>query len=319
MDSTDIINLIPAGFSALATCFAAFATFKAYQVAKESKNIAEKSLIASEHEEAKDVFFESFSDFELMTSRLFNLGRDIREYWTRKFDLFDDKNSEHAGEDPRPLRHVLSNAAEMLAKHSMARGRSDSYYFDYLIDVLNGDFGDLNLKEYYSLLERADGCYLGYESIFGEPKRDESIELSEAFRFSIYQLKYRTSTDDLRKFISDGWSRYGFLRLYYDEFIKCQIGFESIARSLTEQKNKLKFSYVKLDDNVDLSANMERLARCVSLVLNCGFGVFEQHIEDDWSDLPDFSHEELIGYILFQVAITYILLEVENQFFQLQQ
>jgi hypothetical protein len=92
---------------------------------------------------------------------------------------------ENGGSNPRPLRHVLDDTAELLCNHSVI-GRRRAIAFDLYAVVRDCPLQQSD-DEFSRLLKKADGKYSDFAAIFGEPDSDKPIFESPAFRWGLYQ------------------------------------------------------------------------------------------------------------------------------------
>tara|TARA_R110002049_G_scaffold297185_1_gene486000 strand:- start:5476 stop:6024 length:549 start_codon:yes stop_codon:yes gene_type:complete len=146
------IELAPSLMSAVASVFAAIAAFLSLRTNKQSIDLAKRSTLAAHHNSASIMYSK-------VVDNLCDATKQYSEYCTRSWtdwarEIEGADNYELGGNDPRPLRHVLSNGCEMLAKYE---SDNTSFYRrpGYSIhEVIINGVDNLNEVEYKKLLSK---------------------------------------------------------------------------------------------------------------------------------------------------------------------
>ena len=107
MDEVSLFEFIPSTMSAIATVAAAYAAFKSLEAANKATKVAEQSALATQHKQAADRLSESIFQLKDITECFSSFTEKLFTRWPREIGQYD--NRYRGGENPRPLRHVLSN------------------------------------------------------------------------------------------------------------------------------------------------------------------------------------------------------------------
>lgn len=311
----DNLNLIPSFLSVVAAAFSTYAAFKSYSVAKETKRIAERNIIAEHHRPAVESLYELILEFESVSEGLFRSGRDLRERWPRTLKSLDNKKD--AGKDPRPLNHVVDNLGEMLAAYAFER-ESVSCIFQNISSVLSNGVGVESESEFRELLEVGGGSCPDYEVTFGLPDAGEGIQNAPAFKFAIYQLRARLTEAKLRSFLVNGWAEGGYISQYYKIFEEASYRLEAISKGLEALRFKLKLSTYKLEDNPELSQRISDFEFCVEFLQECGLELIDDPDISKSFGSDRYSKDCLIEHLAYLSGLAHALLELENRFFSLR-
>jgi hypothetical protein len=197
MFSTDVI--IPA-MSMAATVAAAFAALLSWRTARASTKIARANALANHHREALVTLTDELTSIEDAITDLERCAFSAMTTVPAVLEHIDDRAS--GGRDPRPIRHVVHEAAEIaLAEVGDPDQEMPSGGRTYRLcsPIRDGGAISFDEKEFWELLSRADGVYADYQSVFGEKGCSKDISKSCAYRFCIYQMHRRLSIEGVRK------------------------------------------------------------------------------------------------------------------------
>ncbi|HET8802927.1 MAG TPA: hypothetical protein VFN01_17295 [Marinobacter sp.] len=246
MDSTNWIDLAPSALSAVAGIAAAIAAFGSLKVSRESKRIAEQGALALHHGAASTALAEVLEKVTQQSTPFCRLALDIWADWAKEIERHYDKRSA-GGVNPRPLRHVLTNASEMLERHATNHGKDYGHADRAPFSIIRNGLGETSGAEYRELLKTADCTYHGFESVFGVPRVDKDIASSKAFRWAHYQLTYRVAINDWRTIWAEAWIGDGWLRRYRGEFELIEPVLKSSLERLQAEKARLQHTVFPLD------------------------------------------------------------------------
>ena len=121
MNEMNWIDAVPSIMSAVASIAAAIAAFSSLRVSRESKLIAEQSALAMYHGSAVMAITSAVDELKKSTETFSEIAYGTWAKWPSEIAALDHQLA--GGSDPRPLRHVLTDASEMLVKHGTARGK----------------------------------------------------------------------------------------------------------------------------------------------------------------------------------------------------
>ncbi|SFX77553.1 hypothetical protein SAMN02745752_02844 [Marinospirillum alkaliphilum DSM 21637] len=160
--------------------------------------------------------------------------------------------------------------------------------------------GYLSEDEYDALLKKADGTYSDFECTFGSPPANKIISESDAFRWVIYQLAKRVTSDDWREIWSEAWLTGGWLDRYRAEFSKVRPFLEQTLSSLRQEKNRIEYSILPLSANPALHEKYEMvLAKLDVLLEYCDLDLMESYREWDYE-------EDLSQFVLYSMGMAYL-------------
>ncbi|NKC11177.1 MAG: hypothetical protein GKR94_02915 [Gammaproteobacteria bacterium] len=192
-------DAVPAFLSAIASVAAAIAAFASLRISKRSISVAEHSALAVHHGSASLEYSRIVKNLSEATKDFSEFNYGVWGGWAREIEQKD--NYELGGSNPRPLRHVLSNASEMLANYGANHNPSGRFASRSILSVIRDGIGNLNESEYQELLKKADGMYQDFEGVFDTPSKSSSITSAPAFRWACYQLIKGTSKNRLNAII----------------------------------------------------------------------------------------------------------------------
>ncbi|MEX0606381.1 MAG: hypothetical protein WD623_17405 [Marinobacter sp.] len=180
MDYADLMGSVPSALSAVASIAAAVAAWGSLKVSRESKRIAEQGALAVHHGSASNALSEGLERVAKESEEFSSLALDVWSQWAREIEQYERPDA--GGSDPRPLRHVLTNGSEMLERHASKCGKNYRHAQRSIFSIIRNGMGKTSDEEYQKLLKKADGTYLGFESVFGTPRTDKDISSALAFR-----------------------------------------------------------------------------------------------------------------------------------------
>lgn len=279
MDYTYWLDFTPSALSAIAGVAAAVAAFNSLKVSRESQTIAEQSALATHHSEASRKLADVSEVISVESRSLHQVAMDV---WTRfPRQVEQSGHREAGGTDPRPLRHVLSNAGEMLERHATNDGGQYSRARHDIFSVIRNGMGELSDSEYRKLLKVADRTYVGFEATFGVPRKDASISESSAFRWAYYQLERRVGLEDWGQIWENAWTSGGRLKRYRDEFEQLKPTLERELEVLRVERKRLQYTVFPLDRNEPLYRDYVRAISILEgLVDVIELDLFDGYIQD---------------------------------------
>ena len=298
MDKVVLIEWIPSFMSAVAGIAAAVAAFYSLKVSKDTRDIAEKSALAVQHNTASNVLFDSIEQLKEATKKFSEFSDELVNQWASEIGAVDQISK--GGENPRPLRHVLSNASEMLATHAIKSQKSYRHVHRTMYAIIRDGLTNLNEDEYNSLLKKGDHTYPDFEQTFGKPSIKKPITESKAFRWAFYQLSRRVPKSEWKSFWEEAWQEGGWLYLYEQQYIKLKPVLIQINKALKSEKEKLGHSVFPLESNSLLFSKYERLVSITdSLIEECNLDSIKPYVDTSFD--PDF-----IELILYSMATAYL-------------
>ncbi|MEL7290436.1 MAG: hypothetical protein AAGJ78_04710 [Pseudomonadota bacterium] len=239
--------------SAVAAIAASIAAFYSLRVSKQSIELAESTALASHHHSATLQYYEAVKALNRFTEDLNEVCYHLYNDWSYQIETFD--NRPNGGTNPRPLRHVLGNAKDILVSYSSRYHRLS----DGVFSIVVGGLGTTSEEEYQKLLKKADGKYSDFEDIFGKPSKRLPLASSNAFRWSYYQLIRRVKPEDWESIWESAWLEDGWLTKYKKEYIKAQSIFEEAREALESEVAKLKHTPLPLEKNSTLHSKYNEL------------------------------------------------------------
>ncbi len=298
MSQVELFDFIPSVMSAIAAVAAAVAAVVALTVSRKANALSEKSILAVHHHAATLELSNSIDNISKSTRGLSKVSYDLWVDWSREIESKDDRSK--GGRDPRPLRHVLTNGSQMLAKHGALQGKWSRHAQDSMFTIVRDGVGGLSEAEYDSLLKKADGTFSDFESTFGSPAANKKIYESDAFRWVCHQLAKRVSPDSWREVWGDAWLCDGWLNRYRYEFSKARPILEQTLHSLMQEKNKIEHSVLPLSSNPTLHEKYEKvLAKLENLLEDCDFELIEVYRDSSYD-------EDVIQLVLYSMGIAYL-------------
>jgi len=273
------------------------AYFYSLRISKKSILVAECSALAIHHGSASIEYSKIVNNLSHATKEFSEFNYKLWVDWAREIEGKD--NYQLGGNNPRPLRHVLSNASEMLANYGSNnnfRGMSASRS---ILSVLRNGVDNFNDTEYQKLLKKADGKYQDFEEIFGLPSKSASITSALAFRWACSQLIKRVSREDWKGIWESAWLEDGWLTNYKVEFLKIKPVLNDARELLKSEKAKLAHSVFPLDSNIDLFKKYSETLRIIdNLLEGCDSNILE--VYQDWK-----FDEEMSQLVVCSMAIAF--------------
>lgn len=294
------LDFLPTFLSTISSIAAAYAAIVSLRISKQSILISKSNALAEHHKSASIKYAEVINHLNNTSRDFAALSYNLGIEWSRKIESFD--NAEKGGKDPRPLRHVISNGSQMLANfayHNRNNGiRSIS---KSILSVIRYGINDINQDEFQRLLRKADGQYMEFEGIFGDPKNSKSIASTNAFRWTYYQLVMRVTSAQWRKEWENAWLDNGLLTTFKSEYIKIKPMFETAHESLKNEITKIAHSALPLNYNSQLFEKYERILNILeNLIDDCD--IEQMELYKSWPH-----KEELSLFVICSIAIAEII------------
>jgi hypothetical protein len=279
MDYKYWLDVAPSALSAVAGVAAAFAAFNSLKVSRESQSIAEQSALATHHGEASRKLADVSETVACQAKVLYECSMAVWTGWPREVERSSHRGS--GGADPRPFRHVLVNAGEMLERHSTNDGRQYHQARHAIFSVVRNGMGQLSDIEYRKLLKVADHTFVDFESTFGAPRRDVRITESLAFRWAYYQLERRVGGEEWDQIWANAWISGGWLKRYRDAFQQLKPTLERELELLRVERKRLQYTVFPLDRNAPLHRDYLRTIGILEgLVDIVDFDLFDEYASD---------------------------------------
>lgn len=302
MSQIELLDFIPSVMSAIAAVAAAIAAIVALRVSRKANALTEKSILAAHHHAAALELSNSIDSISKSTRDLSRISYDLWSDWSREIESKDDRSK--GGQDPRPLRHVLTNGSKMLVNHGASKRKWFKHAQRSMFSIIRDGVGSLSEAEYNLLLKKADGTYGDFESTFGSPAANEKIAESEAFRWVCHQLAKRVTPDSWCEVWSEAWLSDGWLNRYRAEFSKARTILKQTFSSLKLEKNKIEHSVLPLSSNPALHEKYERVLTELEILLeDCNLDSMEAY--QDWSHDEDVSQ-----LVLYSMGMAYLTLKI---------
>lgn len=252
--------------SAVAAVASAVAAFAALRISRESAAISKASSLAVNHASASLTYTNVLKELSSVTQDLSEVCSDLLFKWPSEIDAKDHLS--YGGENPRPLKHVLSNGYEMVVDYSLGCTLINRSTRRVCIDIFrNSSFDEHDFK---LLLVQADHVYGDFEGVFGTPDKSCSITKSPAFRWVYYQLFKRISVDDWYQIWKTSNSDGGWLVKYKNEHLKIRASLEEARENLIGEISKLEHTAFPLSVNIALFNKYESALFTIDNILNDG-------------------------------------------------
>lgn len=305
MNKMDWFDLIPSIMSAIASVGAAFAAFGSLRVSREAKLVAEQSALAVHHGNAAIALTGAVKKLKESTQAFSELAYSTWAKWPSEIGSLDHR--EAGGLNPRPLRHVLSDASEMLVKHGTGQGKKYSHVARSMFSIVRDGVNDLNDVEYEKLLKKADGEYCDFEGVFGAVLIHRSIATAPAFRWACYQLSKRISKEKWCEIWKDAWGTNGWLNQFCVEHGKIKPALEAIIASLESEKAKLEHTVFPLECNYSLCLKYDSVLEVLEVLSDaCSLNLVKWYAEHPHK-------EDTIELVVYSMGIAFLVVEsLEN-------
>jgi len=291
----DWIEIAPSALSSIAALAAAIAAFGSLKVSRESKLIAEKSALAAHHGSAATLLSETLKTTTKNLQPLNEQALGAWTIWPREIERYDHRPS--GGKDPRPLRHVLVNASEMLERHGSAHRRGYKCTRGRIFSVISNGMGEISESEYNGFLRKADCSPDQFENIFGQPRLDRPITSASAFRWCYYQLIRRVEINDWRTTWNTAWITNGWLKKYCDAHQMVKPVVKSALDSLDSERKKLEHSVFPLEANPALLKKYDQAMSILEELLDFGDLDIIEHYTKDAHD------SDLVPLVLYTMGV----------------
>jgi hypothetical protein len=308
MNNTSWFDAVPSVMSAVASLAAAVAAIGSLRVSREAKLVAEQSALAVHHGAASTALTDAVDQLTKCTKTFYDLAYSVWSDWPSELEMLGLDHKQAAGLNPRPLRHVFSDASEMLVKHGIGQRTGIRYAQRSMYSVVLDGVSNLNEAEYEKLLRKADGEYSDFEGIFGKPSIDKRIVDTTAFRWAWYQLYRRIDKESWREIWEHAWRENGWLNRFRSEHCKIKPVLEAIISSLKLERAKLSHSVFPLESNPSLSLKYDDFLGVVEVLLeDCGLDQIDYFVDHHpWDD-------DLIALVLYSMGIAFLVVETLNR------
>lgn len=289
------LESIPSIMSAIASAAAAIAAFQSLKISRDAKALAAKSALAVHHADATRVLNEAIEKLRVCIHEFSEIAHTVSIEWPREIEKLDNRSA--GGMNPRPLRHVLSDASGMLVKHGSKEGKMYKHAARSVYAIVRDGVDELNEVEYDEFLDIADGDYNDFETTFGTVTAHKSILISPAFRWAYTQLVRRVNRNEWLKVWTDAWGSKGWIYKFRIEHCKIQPTLTSITTSLKSEKRRLQHSVFPLESNPSLAKKFDSTIDVLeALSEGCSLNAIEWHVEN-----PFKAHATEL--VLFSLAI----------------
>lgn len=295
----DWIAFVPSALSAIAAIAAAYAAFRSLTISRESKLFSEQNALAVHHGAAVNLLADVHQTIRRELKPLSDLADRLEFYWPREIGHF--QRAGVGGADPRPLRHVILNGAEMLAWHSCQYGEDYFHAGDRMFSILRSGLGETSEAEYNQLMLEADRAYEDFESVFGLPQKDKEISASSAFRWVYYQLINRVSLEDWKGVWAKAREPEGWLSKYNTEYQRAVPVLQESLDKLFREKARLAYTTFPLDAN-------EQLHREYKVLISFIQSVLENDHADQLSSYSDhLDADDVVCLVLFLTGLSVLM------------
>jgi hypothetical protein len=302
MDEMNWLDLIPSIMSAVATVAAAFAAFGSLRVSREAKLVSEQSALAIHHGDAAIALTEAVEKLIESTQVFSELAYRTWGEWASEIEALDYR--EAGGSNPRPLRHVLTDASEMLVKHGTRQRKKYKHVARSMYSIVRDGIDNLNDAEYVKLLRRADGEYRDFEGVFGATSINKNISATPAFRWACYQLNRRIEIEKWCEIWENAWHDNGWLNKFRSEHSKIKPALESILASLKSERAKLEHTVFPLKSNPSLCLKYDDVLGIIEVLLeDCSLELVE------WYSEHHPHKEDVIQLVVYSMGIAFLVVE----------
>ena len=299
MDEKSWFDLVPSVMSAVASVGAAIAAFGSLRVSQEAKLIAKQSALAAHHTDAAIALSGAVAQLKDSTKVFSELAYRTWAEWPSEIEALDHRDA--GGSNPRPLRHVLTNASEMLVTHGTRKRKKYSYIARSMFSIVQDGIDNLNDAEYEKLLRRADGEYSDFEGVFGATSVNKHISDSPAFRWACYQLNKRVEKEKWCEIWKNAWHENGWLNIFRSEHCKIKPTLESILTSLKLERAKLEHTVFPLESNPSLYLKYDNVLGVVEVLLEgCSLERVKWHAENPHK-------EDAIQLLVYSMGIAFLV------------
>jgi hypothetical protein len=259
------LEVAPPVMSAIAAVCATIAAFGSSRVSREAKKLSEQSALATHHRSAAETLTDAAEMLQAGLELFRKHADDVSLRWSSEIGKYNHRDL--GGTDPRPLRHVVANASEMLVAHGSENGKNWRSARRRMYSIISNGVGEFSEAEYRCLLDRADKTYFDFESTLGPPSQLKPITGSSAFRWTMYQLTRRVSADEWRKIWRQAWAANGRLSKFRAEHEAIKPLLNSSILSLKSERAKLKHSVFPLEANPSLLAKYKKIETTLEVLL----------------------------------------------------
>lgn len=301
MEAMRWFDLVPSVMSAVASVGAAIAAFGSLRVSREAKLIAEQSALAIHHADAAIALSGAVEKLTESTKAFTELAYSTWAEWPSEIEALDHR--EAGGSNPRPLRHVLTDASEMLVKHGTRQRKKYKHIARSMYSIVRDGIDNLNNAEYEKLLRKADGEYSDFEGIFGATSVNKHISATPAFRWAYYQLIRRIEKEQWCEIWKTAWHGNGWLNKFRSEHSNIKPTLESIFSSLKTERAKLEHTVFPLESNPSLCLKYDNALGVVELLLEGGsLEMVKWHSENPHK-------EDAIQLLIYSMGIAFLVVD----------
>jgi|TARA_R110002073_G_scaffold11861_1_gene53258 hypothetical protein len=298
------IEIIPSALSAVAAIAAAYAAFRSLAISREAKQFSEQHALAVHHGLAANALADVQQVIAKELKSLSDLADWVATDWAGQIGRLDRPSE--GGRDPRPLKHVLSNGAEMLAWHASKHGANNRSAGNRMYSILRSGMGSTSEDECRDLMVEADGTWHDFEALFGIPRVEKSIQSSPAFRWVYYQLIHRISAKDW----ADVWTKAlqddSWLSKFGAEYQRVTPVLRGCLERLHKEKARLAVTVFPLEINSRLNDEYGRLIEFAETLL-----------EHDYVDhlngyVEDLGSDDVVCLVLFSMGAAVLTTQFIN-------
>ncbi|HDZ07863.1 hypothetical protein [Pseudohongiella sp.] len=302
MEEINWVYVVLSTMSTVATVAAAYAALTSLRISRQANQVSEKSILAAHHSSAAFELSSAISKLKEESSDFSDFAYSMWADWPRDIEGCDDRSA--GGIDPRPLRHVLTNASEMLVGHGTSNEREFRLAQNRMFSIIRDGVAGLNELEFNELLKKADHEHDYFESIFGTPSIKRNIGDTKAFRWVCYQLTRRVGTDKWQEIWIRSWHDGGWMNKYRTEFSKIQTTLSDVLATLRRERGKIALSVYPLKSNPVLDAKYNSVVNAVEVLLDdCNPDLMEAY-----SDFED--DEDAYLLIVYSMGIAYFAMKI---------
>ncbi len=305
------LEVLPSFLSACASVAAAITAIAALKISRESKTLATHSALATFHNSASLGLTQAVEELKAPINEISQYAYRCLVSWSIEIEKYDERSD--AGDNPRPLRHVLFDCIKMLTHHAREKASGGGHPHTTMFDIVRNGGPQPVEDEYEKLLKIADHCYGSFESVFGKPSSNVRISNAQAFRWSFFQLSKRVA---LSKWIDNwnhAWNESGRI-IHLEKMLKSlRPKFEKVRSSLLVEESKLANTVFPLHVNERLQTKYGALKKILdTLLIDCDLEQLKVY-RDSGLEV------DAIELVLYTLGLIELLSQLENDLFRIQE